>query len=359
MQKKLTTQNQTKFQFYNVIVISFGHFCHDVYSSFLAPILPLLIEKFSLSYSLAGLLYVIQRIPTLINPFFGLVVDKTSTKFFVILAPATTGVIMSFLTLAPSYAFLCLFLFSMGVSTIFIHVPGPALIRSIAGNKVGAGMSFFMLGGELARGVGPIVILGAITLWGMDGTYRLIPFGCLASIFLFIKLRKIKLPTPTDKEKSLKGLIQTWTALKPILPVLTGITFCKALIIAALATFLPTYMTLKGASLWSAGASLSIFEFAGAAGTISSGTISDKIGRKKMLLIIAITSTVFLWLFIFSSGLAIVPALIILGFAGFSGNPVLMALVQDSTQDYPASANGIYLTMNFIITPIEQKNLSV
>ena len=41
--------DKNKFQQGNVILISFAHFVHDVYSSFLAPILPLLIEKFNSS----------------------------------------------------------------------------------------------------------------------------------------------------------------------------------------------------------------------------------------------------------------------------------------------------------------------
>jgi len=37
-----------KFQLGDVITISCAHLLHDIYSSFLAPILPLLIEKLSI-----------------------------------------------------------------------------------------------------------------------------------------------------------------------------------------------------------------------------------------------------------------------------------------------------------------------
>lgn len=38
----------------NLLIISGGHFIHDVFSSFLAVFLPLLINKFELSMVLAG-----------------------------------------------------------------------------------------------------------------------------------------------------------------------------------------------------------------------------------------------------------------------------------------------------------------
>ena len=36
-----------------VLLVSFGHFTHDVYSSFIAPFLPILIKSLSLNYSKA------------------------------------------------------------------------------------------------------------------------------------------------------------------------------------------------------------------------------------------------------------------------------------------------------------------
>jgi len=49
-------EKSSKFQSARVILISFGHLVHDTYTSLLSPLLPLLIEKFALSYSMAGLL---------------------------------------------------------------------------------------------------------------------------------------------------------------------------------------------------------------------------------------------------------------------------------------------------------------
>jgi len=92
-----------KFQWSNVLTISFAHMLHDIYSSFLAPILPLLIAKLHMGYTLAGLLSFIQRVPSLLNPFIGLLADKLSLRYFIIIAPSITSVSMSLLGVASHY----------------------------------------------------------------------------------------------------------------------------------------------------------------------------------------------------------------------------------------------------------------
>ena len=53
------------FQRGRVASISIAHFVHDCYTAFLAPALPLIIDKLGISYGMTGLLAVIQRIRAL------------------------------------------------------------------------------------------------------------------------------------------------------------------------------------------------------------------------------------------------------------------------------------------------------
>jgi FSR family fosmidomycin resistance protein-like MFS transporter len=99
-----------------ILGLSISHFIHDVYSSFLAPLLPLLIEKLSMSLTQAGFLSTIMQIPALLNPYIGILADRISVRYFIILAPAMTAVPMSLIGLAPSYAVLLILLFITGIS---------------------------------------------------------------------------------------------------------------------------------------------------------------------------------------------------------------------------------------------------
>ncbi len=79
-----------------VFSISFGHFIHDIYTSFLSPILPLIIERLQISYFQAALLNVIKSIPAAFNAFVGLWADRKDFRFFVILSPSISGICFIF-----------------------------------------------------------------------------------------------------------------------------------------------------------------------------------------------------------------------------------------------------------------------
>ncbi len=341
--------NKKKFQTGKVISIALAHSVHDIYSSFLAPILPLLIDKLSISLSTAGLLSMIGRIPALLNPLVGLAADKIQVRYLLIVAPSVTAVSMSLLGLAPSVTVLVILLFMMGIGASMFHVPAPVIMKQVSGNRVGKGMSFFMLGGEVARSLSPLVILGAVSLWGLEGTYRLIPFGLLASVILYFKFKDVAFQKDKTSNKEEEGVKDTVKDIAPLFLSIIGATFFIALLRGSLTAFLPTYITMKGKSLWSGGIALSALQIAGAAGTYVSGTISDKIGRRKTLMIVGIASSVLMWLFIFSNDFWSIPILLALGLFVFGSTPVMLAIVNDNSSSRPSFINGIYITINFLI----------
>ncbi len=337
---------KTKFQIFRVTDISAAHLLHDIYSSFLAPLLPLLIEKLSINFFFVGVLTVIQRLASLLNPFIGIVVDKKELRYFIILTPAVTAISMSMIGLASTYFQLAVLLFIMGLSSAFFHVPAPVLIRKVAGNKTGLGMSFFMVAGELARAIGPLIIVSAVSWWGLEHTYRLMPVGILASVILFFRLRKLK--HIDFKRPPQRGNIkQTLLDLKSFFLVLTGYAFTRGLVRGLLITFLPVYLTSKGESLWVAAYSLSILEFAGAFGSLVAGGISDKIGRRNTLVIIAIATPILMFFYNQTAGMLNVVILASVGFFIFGSSPVLLALVQEKNAERPSFTNGVYMTINF------------
>lgn len=341
--------NKNVFQPVNAISISLAHLLHDIYSSFLAPILPLLIEKLSISYSMAGALTVVQRLPSLINPFVGLVADRISVRYFIIFAPSLTAVSMSLLGLAPSYIVLMLLLLIMGISSTLFHVPAPVMVRRVSGDRVGLGMSLFMFAGEAARTIGPLTILGAVSLWGLEGTWRLIPFGFLCSAFLFFRIRNIRIADEFKTSETDAVLKETIRLILPTFKTLAGFTLCRSLMRGAMSVFLPVYLNSKGASIWMSGIALSVVQFSGAAGTILSGTISDRIGRKQTLMITAVVSPILMGLFMIVDGVLLLPLLLLIGFFLLAPMPVMLATVNEIKNDHPSFVNGIYMMINFII----------
>ncbi|MFQ5578050.1 MAG: MFS transporter [Anaerolineae bacterium] len=338
---------EEKFQTGQVLTIVGGHFTHDTYSAFVAPLLPLIIEKLSLSLTLAGTLVTFIQLPAVLNPFIGYLADKISLRYFVILAPAVTATLISLLGLAPNYAALAILLLAAGVSVACFHAPAPAMIGRISGRQMGKGMSFFMAAGELGRTVGPLLAVWAVSTWTLNGFYRVVVLGWAASFVLYWRLRDI--PARPDKPQDLRAMLP---AARRLFGPIVGIVFPRVFMLTALTTYLPTFMKQQGTSLWAAGASLSILEVAGVAGALFSGTLSDRLGRKTVLLAGTVSSAIFMLVFLRAGGWLLVPVLLALGFTALSITPVLLAVVQEQMPDNRAMANGIFLFISFFTRPV-------
>jgi FSR family fosmidomycin resistance protein-like MFS transporter len=122
--------------------------------------------------------------------------------------------------------------------------------------------------------------------------------------------------------------------------------------LTALAVYLPTFMSQQGASLWAAGAALSIWELAGIGGALVGGTLSDRVGRKTVLVIAMTTSSLLMFVFLNVSGWLLVPVLLALGFTSLSSTPVMLAMVQEGVSHNRAMANGLFISMTFLVRPI-------
>ena len=345
MKEEAVRQDNSSFQKERVLLLSACHFIHDIYSSFLAPLLPFIIEKFSLNLTQAGLLSTIMQIPALLNPVIGKLADRMSVRYFIILAPAMTAIPMSLLAMAPNYIVLLALLFVAGVSVSLFHVPAPVMIYRVSGGKTGRGMSFFMTGGELARTVGPLAIIGAVSLLGFDGYYPVMIIGILASLLMYFKFRDIPIISSSSAKPSIR---RTMNELKGILVPLSGIVIVRGFMHASLTAFLPLYIMQETADVWLAGISLSLFEAAGVVGILTIGTLSDRFGRRNMLLFSLVIAPISLLVFINSPAWLQFPALILTGLTLLSTTPVMLAMIQEATADGSSSANGLFMMISFL-----------
>ncbi len=340
-------RTDTDFQTDKVLLISGSHFIHDIYSSFLAPFLPLLISKFGLSMVLAGTLTVTFRFPSLFNPLIGVISDRINLGILAVLAPAVTAVAMSLMGLAPNYAILCLLLLTAGLSAAAFHVLGPPMIARISGNYLGRGMAFWMTGGEIARTIGPLFAVWAVTTFSLEGSYPVMIVGIIASLFLLMRLKGLSSKSTHPSEQGMK---EVWSSMSGVMIPLTGIIISRGFLVGTLAAYLPTYVVLSGKGLWMGGISLTVLELAGIVGTLFGGTLSDRIGRRPVLFMTMPISTLLMLSVLYSPDWMFLPLLILLGLAVFSFAPVIMAVVQDHCGKNRGAANGLYMMISFLST---------
>jgi len=331
-----------------VYTISSAHFAHDIFSSFLAPLLPLIINKLNISLSEVAFLDIIRRTPALFNPLLGLVAEKQDVKYFLIFTPAITAISMSLLGVAPSYFILILLLFVAGISSALFHIPSPTMIKQSSGDDTGKGMSYFMVGGEFARTLGPIVVTSAVSWWGLGGTIWLMPKGIVASIVLYFRLKDFD--TSITAKRFEKGSVKSLLIDQKIfLILLASFILFNATLKSLLTLYLPLFLVQHNMSVLEAGTALSMLQLFGVIGVFFSGKISDKIGRYKTLLISSISTVMLMGVFLYSNSLIV---LALLGLVVFAPAPVLMAMVQDTNTSMPTFMHSIYMGINFGLSSI-------
>lgn len=334
------------FQWGGVLLISFCHFIHDIFSSFLSPLLPLLVEKLSISLTAAGFLGTITQLPALINPVIGRWADRGNTiRWFIILAPTLTSIPMSLLGVAPSYGVVALLLLVVGISTSLFHVPAPVIVAQLSGGYKGRGMSFFMVGGEFSRTIGPIAAVGAVSLWGLEGYYPVMLIGILSSVLIYFRFKDLPM---TFKKTDPVPLIKSWGEIKRVMKPLTGILVARGFMHGSLSTFLPLFIKQETGSLWLAGAGLALYEASGVLGIFSAGPLSDRLGRRRVLGITLTLAPFFLFLFVMLPGLYKVPALVFTGLTLLSTTPVMLAMIQEHAKNSPSAANGFFMMASFL-----------
>jgi len=343
----LSRSDSSDFQTGYVATFTFAHATHDVYSAFLAPLLPTLITNLSLSMTQAGVLDFARTILALLQPLIGHLGDRVNLRYLIILAPAMTATTMSLLGLAPNYAALVLLALAAGLGSAFLHALGPPVSGRFSGAKLGWGMGVWMAGGSIGFALGPIIIVAVLDRLSLGATPWLMVGGWVASAILFVRLKGVSTLSPAAHHRG--SLREGFSALRPLMLPLLAIIGVWALQIPARSTFLPTFLTQQGESLWFAGIALTVQTGVGFIGAMIGGAISDRWGRRLVVFVSMSSAAILMLLFLVVGGWIRLPLLALMGITGPATRAALMALVQENCPDNRAMANGMYLALTFVL----------
>lgn len=329
-----------------VLTIALGHWMHDTFSAFLAPLLPWLRPRLGLSLAAAGSLTLFLQLPSLLNPLLGAAADRWRWRWPVALAPALTATWMTLLGWPRDYFSLAALLLVAGLSVALFHAVGPALVARLAPNATGRGMGLFMAAGELGRMTGPLLAVAAVGWWGLEGLPRLALLGWLMTAVLWWRLRRDAAPAPEPRALWWREARR----LLPAVPALVLLIVGRAALVGSLGVYLPTFLTGHGLSETQAGLWFALYEGAGVAGAFTLGALSDRIGRRRALVgfqtLGAALALAWVWL---DRGRP--SGVVLLGFVLLAVQPVMLALVQDEFPTMRATANGLYLALSFALRP--------
>ena len=335
------------FQTQDILTIVSGHFVHDMYSAFIPTLLPVILKKLAIPLGLAGTLQLAMSIPSLFSVLVGWLGDRFSVRYLVIFTPAITATLITLSGVMPGYATLIILLFAAGMSGAAFHAPAPAMVARLSGRQLGKGMGFFMAAGELGRSLGPLLVAFALTEWGLEGIWRVMIFGWLASGILFFRLRRI--PARSRKTLNLRSVLPH---MRRVFIPLLGVMMLRGMFSSSLSFYLVYFLNQDlGMEHANAALMLALYELAGVGGALTGGMLSDRIGRRRTVFIATSVGAALqvVFLLVINFRLEWIPlALIPLGFVSLSVTPVLQAVVQDQFPENRATASGLFILYAFL-----------
>jgi FSR family fosmidomycin resistance protein-like MFS transporter len=270
-----------------------GHLFTDVNQGALPAILPFLVAEKGLNYTAAaGLVFAENFVQSLVQPLFGHFADRISKPWLMYIGVLVAGLGLAATGLFTNYWSIFTAVAISGIGIAAFHPQAARIANRASGEKKGAGMSIFSVGGTLGFALGPIITIACLLIWGLKGTLILIVPAIAMAILLASQTNNfqafLKHPQVQEATKNNAGANDEWIPFAKLNVVL----FCRSVVNYGLNAFLPLYwIAVLLQSKVAGGTALTIYFIFSAIGNLTGGWLADRFG---IIRIIRISSVLLL-----------------------------------------------------------------
>ena len=327
--------------FRDVWLISLGHGLTHWYPATFYLILPIIGKELGLTYSQIGLIMTCQYVAGAIaNVPGGILVDTVGRKG-VLMALSLFWVGFPYLLMGFSHGYLmllgCVALVGFG-NSLWHPTAIPTLARRFPERK-GLVLSIHGMGGNVGDALAPLAVgaLLAFLTWRQVVVINVIP-GLVMSVLLLVFLGALRVGPKASRGESVQSLREYFRGVPALfrnrsLVLLTTSGAFRSMTQNALLTFLPIYLAYEmGFEIFWVGAGMFALQAAGFAATPIAGHLSDRMGRRSILMTSMLMSAVVLAFMVFAGkSHAFIFFVAVLGFFLYAIRPVLQAWLLEST----------------------------
>ena len=312
-----------------------------MFSSFLTPLLPRLQASFGVSYAAISLLVAIYSFSSsLLQPVAGLIADRYDRRLLAALGPVMVVFGCGLMGYYPNLLMFGVVLGLAGLGSALFHASGAALVGQYAAPlRKGFWLSFFGAMGQLGLSLGPIVSIALASTVGLKGLLWLTPIILLPTFLL------LRLAPPVNVDAKPASLSDLARVFRGEIAKLWAMATLRNITFMSFATTIPYWYAQRGISDAQMAFALTVYNFAAVAGAFLGGTLSDRFGRKAVLvftMVFAIPLYIAL-LILAPESWFYLPVLALTGALMSAGIPVAVVMAQEHEPKQIATVSGLMM----------------
>jgi FSR family fosmidomycin resistance protein-like MFS transporter len=329
-----------------LITLALGHLTIDLYAGLLPVLFPLLSKEYDLDLATVGLIALAYSgMGSISQPLFGWLADRHGTRL-IGAALVWTAVTFAGIGLAPSFPLILILAGLAGLGSGAFHPFGALNANAvITPGKRNAAMSVYASGGTLGFAIGPLIGVALLALMGQRGVVLMLIPGTAIAAWLLYEMRTIAV-----KGRGRGGTVDAQIPPIPKLAMAAVIIvmMSRSWTMSSISTFVPSWYDDLGYSAAFYGALATTITIASALGTIGSGSLADRYGRRALIVGSLVLSIPTVLLFAqFTGPIAFVTGALV-GLLAASTAPLLLVMAQQLMRGRAGVASGLILGLGFV-----------